>query len=87
MAKVKSAPPKAKREQFKMWHIRWLAAAVCLATAFVGFMAHRHCQAERAHEQLLLALHITSQAIDMAFEAAFQETSKTIERIAQEETK
>ena len=84
MAKVRAAPPKIVHR--RVW---WLATAACLTMTLVvtGLMAYRQHLAEKSKEQLILALQITSQTLDFAFETAFQEASEKINQISQEETK
>jgi len=84
MAKVRAAPPKIVHKQ--RW---WLATAACLTTTLVitGLMAYRQHLAEKSKEQLILALQITSQTLDFAFETAFQEAGEKINQISQEKKK
>jgi len=82
MARVKAAPPKTKH-----WQRAWLAIAASLAVLSTGYLAYMRYQAEKSKEQLILALQITSQTLNKAFEIAFQETNEKIKQMSQEETK
>jgi len=84
MAKVRTASPKIVHRQ-KLW----LVTAACLTMALVvtGLMAYRQHLAEESKEQLIFALQITSQTLDMAFKNAFYETNERIKQISQEEAK